>query len=166
MNCGFDSPDYLNYLKENNINELEEYINKDRKILDISGLNCLHINTYLSQQTFKLLPFHRILVLNWSHTEPVNTSKDSFNIDNPAFSPILKEMIRAALSNYNKLPTNNRFSDQLMNYSLYLYIMSGKACYEILCANLPMPKASTIRKNDNFFHYSLLDSLSPYCFHF
>lgn len=146
---GFESPNYLRNITDAQLNQLENFINEDGTIFNNLNIDCPHIGIYLNQQNFKFLPGHRFHILNWSENCKDNSvSNENIAIEHPAFSPILREMIRTALLNYEKLPTNNRFPELLMNFSIYLYIMAGRACYEIISANLPLPKAGTVRKND------------------
>lgn len=164
LKCGFDSPEYLKgVVKVDELTELEKYIDQDRTILNFPV--CLHKETYANQKTFKFLPFHRILILNWSaNADTCSNSIDSISIEHPALSPVLREMIRAALSNYKKLPTNNRYPDLLMDFAMYLYIMAGKASYEVICANIPIPKAGTIRKSKNLAKQYLNTGLIKFSF--
>lgn len=144
--CGFDSPQFLDCIDEKNLDDLEKYVDQDRTILENPNLKCQHISIYVNQSKFSFLPMHRIILLNWSShfTNSKESDQNLINIEHPAFSPILRAMIRTALSNYDKYPHNNRFPELLFDFSIYLYIMSGRACYETISANLPLPKAGTV----------------------
>lgn len=84
-------------------------------------MNCGHVKTYTAQEKFKILPGHRALILSWCentiksrtklgiNTRPnfsagpnagLGASSSEFKINNAAFSPIVREIIIAALSNY------------------------------------------------------------------
>lgn len=150
---GYDNTASLRHLNENELDRLENAINQQRQILH--SLNCKHAETYKSQKNFKFLSGHRISVLKWCEAlniESNNTrsSNETFNVNNPAFSPILREMILFAVENFNKPPNTRRFtkpgSNLLMDFSIYIYIMAGKASYEIISSNLPLPQAKTIGK--------------------
>lgn len=147
-------------MNEKCLNELEEHVNENRQILGqiIQSLDCDHANLYGALKRFQLLPGHRALFLSWceiqrqslDQIEHAENSRESL-LNNPAFSIILVEIIRSALNNHTKSPNARRFSKLLMNFCIYLYIMAGKACYELISANLPIPKAKTIRKCLWFF---------------
>lgn len=147
--CGFDIPQYLEYIDEKNLDDLEKHVDQDRTILGNSDSKCHHMTIYANQSTFKFLPLHRIIILNWYRsTNSKQPEKDFVNIEHPAFSSILRAMIRTALSNYDKPPRNNRFPELIFDFSIYLYIMAGRVCYETISANLPMPKVGTIGENN------------------
>lgn len=147
--CGFDIPQYLEYIDEKNLDDLEKHVDQDRTILGNSNLKCQHITIYVNQSKFKFLPLHRILILNWFRlTNSEQLEKDIVKIEHPAFSSILRALIRTALSNYDKPPRNNRFSEIIFDFSIYLYIMAGRNCYETIAANLPIPKVGTIGENN------------------
>lgn len=146
--CGYDNAFSLKCLDKNNFNELEKSINENREtVLDFTT-NCSHKNVYDMQKTFAFLVGHRTMILKWcseiqSDVRPIDTSSN-FVLNHPAFSPILREIILVAASNYDKPSNRRRFSKLLMDFSMYIYIFAGKACYEILCANLSLPAAGTI----------------------
>lgn len=59
------------------------------------------------------------------------------------FSFILQQLVSTAKSNADKDFRHRRFSEALQNFSMILYIMGGKAAYEILSSNIPLPQAIT-----------------------
>lgn len=147
--CGYDNVHSLKCINEKHLNDLEEYVNQNRQI--IQGLDCKHSNVYGAQNKFQLMPGHRAYILKWCENQHQNQShaddifKESL-LNHPAFSTIMVDIIRSALNNHTRSPNARRFSDVLMNFCTYLYIMAGKASYELISANLPIPKAKTIRK--------------------
>lgn len=78
--------------------------------------------------------------------ERPNETNKTFTVENPAFSTVLREIISSALTNFNRDPKTRVFSDLLMKFSIYIYILAGIASYEVISANLPLPKATTICK--------------------
>lgn len=157
---GFDRPDYLYNLTELQLNQLEENINKNRIILESIEIECSHKEMYKSRQNFKFLPGHRTLILRFAQSlaqssRQANTEKlaeKTFDrtFEHPALSILLQNLIQTALSNYeNSSSTSNRYPKLLMDFGIYIYITAGKACYEVIAANLPLPSASAIC-NDNF----------------
>lgn len=145
MECGFDSFCSFRGLKEETLKPIEEYFEKNRKLLD--KLPKCHATNYQSQASFSLLPSHRLAILNMLENLPeLKEQPDLFRIDNPKFSYLLKELISSALKNAEKQPQARRYSKVLLDFSMYIFMLSGRASYEILAENLPIPKTSTIRE--------------------
>lgn len=147
--CGFDTKQSAELITENHLNECESYINLSRESI-LGGLNCMHENIYKSQASFKFLPGHRVTILKWSSQNTDlslgSSASNEFTIDNPAFSPILRELISSALSNSNRDPKHRIFPKTLFDFAIYIYTLAGKASYEVICSNLPLPQVSTICK--------------------
>lgn len=143
---GFDSPEFLVGITELQLNQLEVDINRDRTIVENIKTECVHIKNYKNDQNFKFLPGHRFLILKFSQN-PVQEVKNR-TFEHPSFSILLQSLIQTALNNYEKPSTNKRYSELLTDFAIYVYIMAGKACYEVISANLPMPSANTICKNN------------------
>lgn len=72
----------------------------------------------------------------------------------PALSNILSEFIKTAITNSNKTKNQYRYSDIIQDFATYIYILSGRHCYEVISANLPMPAATTVCKSIIFSLYS------------
>lgn len=108
--------------------------------------DCSHIEYYKNSQNFKFLPGHRLFILKFSESLPEADGNDAFQraFQHPAFSPLLQNLIQTALKNYDKSSTNKRYSNLLTDFAIYIYIMAGKAVYEVIAANLPLPSTSTI----------------------
>lgn len=147
---GYESEHGLQLLDESNLERLENFIGNDWQSILGSVTKCDHFKIYTKQQKFKFLEGHKRLLLNWC--KELNEKKldgksqlaeQSF-VENPAFSPIMKVMITAALNNFQKPANTRRFPDLLKDFATYIYIMAGKATYEILAANIHLPKAKTI----------------------
>lgn len=146
---GYDNPYSLKCLNTNTtLIELEEQVQKNNSI--IGRFTCEHAERYKLSTKFEFLAGHRALLLNWCQNlnNPVSKQDDidAFINKNPAFSTILKEIIKSALANHGKPPNTKRFSQTLMDFSVYIFIMAGRACYNVLSANLPIPKTGTICK--------------------
>lgn len=147
---GFDNEASFGILKESVLNEL--YKSVDENIIE--SFECQHKEIYKEmyrkQNQFNLLPGHKVQILQLAtgQSKKQNAMKsddDLFSINAGFFSPIMREIVHSAKSNHNKHPNARRYSDLLTDFSMYNYIMAGKACYEVLSANLPMPKAGTLR---------------------
>lgn len=138
-------------MTELQLNEFEDYINQNRRILTECLGNCSHIKSYQSNQNFKFLPGHKLLLLKVAQSPPRIDKNQTFEprfasrFKHPGFSTLLQHLIETALNNFEKAAANNRYSDLVMDFAIYIYIMAGKACYEIIAANLPLPSAVTIR---------------------
>lgn len=145
---GYENRLSLKRLNDPELIKLEEYVGQNHWITE--KLRCDHAKVYQTSTKFAFLPGHRALLLDWCQNLGQNESKideiEEFIKNNSASSPILRELISNELSNYGKPSQSRRFSRVLVDFSIYLYIMSGKACYEVLCANLPLLKAGTVRK--------------------
>lgn len=141
---GYENIHSLLNINKDKLDRLEIEVEKNREI--INELKCDHSKIYDTQPKFKILLGHRSLIIQWCEelSKCHNSRNESELINNPAFSKILTEMVRSAVTNQKKEPNARRFSKLLMDFSLYLYIMAGKACYEVISFNLPIPKANTI----------------------
>lgn len=144
---GFDSPEYLDGLTEEQLDSFEESISQNRRNFGDVSVKCEHLDFYNNEsQKFKFLPGHRIFLLNFSKSIQSFSSTPSSNqsFEHPAFPILLRDMINTALNNHGKSVQNNRYPELLMDFAIYIYIMAGKACYEVISANLPLPSAVTI----------------------
>lgn len=148
---GYDNKASLMCVNDERLTKLEEFIQSDRSIVD--ELTCEHAEFYSSPTQFQFLPGHRAVLSDWCQNKINEVPDGMFTIENEAFSPTLREIIASALSNHTKPPNAHRFSKVLIDFSIYMYIMAGKACYETLCANLPLPKSGTVGKVFDLAHF-------------
>lgn len=137
-------------LNESVLDEL--YKSVDENIIE--SFECQHKEIYKemyrTQNKFNLLPGHKIQILELATRQSkkqtaMQSDDDLFSINAGFFSPIMREIVYSAKSNHNKHPNARRYSDLLTDFSMYNYIMAGRECYEVLSANLPIPKAGTLR---------------------
>lgn len=152
IQCGFENRASLENINDTNLQMMEEYIKNNRNCLE--NLPECHRNKYQSQAEFNFLPGHRVLLLNLPQIcklERAESRSDDRIADNPAFSTMLKELIRTAVQNSNKTPNNYRYSDVVFDFAMYTFMMGGRALYEVLRANLPLPAVSTVRKSLTIF---------------
>lgn len=148
ISSGYDNQQSLKCLNDTSLIKLEKYVGKHHWITE--KLSCDHAISYKTSSKFEFLPGHKALLLDWCQTQcqtedPAEDFISSIK-SHPAFSIILRELITNELNNYGKPANSRRFSQILIDFSIYIYIMAGKACYEVLCANLPFPKAGTVCK--------------------
>lgn len=158
---GYDCEIALECLNEENLLQIEEYAND--KLHDvINNLKCAHAETHLAdimKKQFKFLPGHRSLILSLpkhialrrsnSETQPQSVWKQLDNIcfrmkKEPALSNLLREIVKTAITNYQKTANLYRYSDIIQYFAIYIYMLCGRQCYEMISSNLPMPAASTI----------------------
>ena len=130
IEVGFDNSASLKCINSEELNKIENFINDNREILNV--LECEHKQKYLVQKHFKFLPGHVAILLSWCYnlsSEKLNTNaSSSASYSHPSFSPILCELINSALSNFEKPANTRRYSDTLIDFSIYVYIM---ACYKM-----------------------------------
>lgn len=141
---GFETISTLELLTSSYIDDIEEIVNTNRALV---------INTrYKTDGKFKFLPGHRALLLNLPKEIEKRRNNDNLNhqyskeADFYKFSLLLRKLIESAAANMGKHTNAARYSDVIKDFATYIYLQCGKACYETLCANLPIPKADTIRK--------------------
>lgn len=137
----------LRLINRENISDLEKDVEQNRSSMPLERLTCSHKIIYFENEKFEFLIGHKAIIIDWCQnylTEPKNLSVVPYH---PSISKILCELIvLSAVSNEHKNASNHRYSEKLMDFSIYLYIMAGRACYETLSSNLPLPKAGTICK--------------------
>lgn len=147
---GFDNIESFENINNESVDGIEKYFNENLE----SGREILpkcHA-AYQSDKLFRLLPAHRATILNIPKiisdigTDIKQHQKQQIDEceTNPAFSNVLKEFIKSALNNYGNPSPRNRYSNVLINLSIYTLIMGGKALYEALSANLPIPAPVTV----------------------
>lgn len=134
----------------------------------ITKLICCYSNIYKAQvieKKFCFMPGHKALILQLhkhleenrqkcqmalgetssiSHIEAMAQSIKSM----PALSNILKEFVLNAMENFGKIPTQNRYTDIIKYFSIYIYMVCGQKSYEVLQSNLSLPAVSTISEYD------------------
>lgn len=59
---------------------------------------------------------------------------------------ILKELVDTSKKNANIPNTRYRYSDSIQWFATYIFLLGGRATYEFVSSNLPLPCISTIRK--------------------
>lgn len=141
---GYDNPIAIKGLNTETVLEIEKYVNEN--------LNDVLVNSiYSNMKEFSFLPGHKAILLSLpSYVDEFDrttqkSSTDCF-VDTLPLSYIMKKMIKTGMKNYDRDKKHNQFLVEIKHWATYLYMMCGKACYEILCHNLPLPQANTIRK--------------------
>lgn len=161
FHAGYDNLLGISALNEELIAQAEEYVNSNGKEL-VEKLTCCHSEEYknsIANRTFKFLPGHKKLILMAReiaaeliapNEEPVQSrithiwnAMESFG---PNVPNVLKRLIQTALKNSQVQPNLNSYSDTIKYFAIYVYLMCGRQCYDVLNSNLAMPAASTIGK--------------------
>lgn len=159
---GYDTLISIKQFTSPKITNLEQWINDNfhanyEPLVKLFGNNAfneiaLYKNIFEQKRNFTFLPGHRDILLNLpkmitemqtKKSEPGVTSKK----DNlPKYSAILTKLIESANKNFNKSKNAYTYNDTIKFFSTYVFLLYGRACYETLCHNLPIPSTKTIRK--------------------
>lgn len=142
---GHDQKISLKTLEAKSIAEIEEFITENPTILSELPAN----SVYWRIKPFKFLPGHRALIENipqFLEEDECNGSKSNSFSTPSYFSTILTSLIENAHINSARNIKSLRYSDKIQAFSTYIYLMAGRACYDTLSANLPIPKSNTIGK--------------------
>lgn len=165
FNSGYDTSLAIASINEGCVVEIENYINANGNFIEIvKDLQCCHSELYkdgVRRKTFRFLPGLKNLIIKIAEIVANSTTQNERNSQSqlerlmkeiqcqPALPEILKEVVRTALENSQKAPNLNRYPDTLKYFAIYVYLLCGRQCYEILCNNLAMPAASTIGNNSH-----------------
>lgn len=139
VESGFDTNLSLQNIVPETINDIEEYVNENPTILKETS--------YQDVKIFKFNPGHKRFILNLPKKISVpleTTEKEEFIYSD--FSFVLQNLIETAKQNSSRHPKGFRYSEVIRYFSTFIYLQCGKACYEALSANLPIPQANTICK--------------------
>lgn len=142
--CAFENESSLMSIDNDAIVDIEMYVNENPQILKETS--------YKNVNKFKFKPGHRLLIIqlpqlikNCNQTE-TKLQKIGHLRPQMNFSQILKSFIETAESNNGKQPNGFRYDEINRYFSTFVYLLCGKACYDTLSANLPIPSSHTIRK--------------------
>lgn len=129
-------------IKHIDINTIESFVEENREIFD----EILSQSIYKSIHPFKFAPGHRILLEKFP--ELIQTQQmQNIEINSSNFSVVLRALVGMADKNDPNNPQANRYNDIVRWFSVYIFLLCGRSCYETLSANLPIPKTSTICKS-------------------
>lgn len=150
--CGYDNQISLDNFTAAKIQEIEAYLQLNQHLFENYEI-CKSLK-FKKGNEFTFVPGHRSFLLNlkdyvdrFNHfkTNTKDFSK-SDNVQDLEIPFLLKILIKTAEQNLEKNPKQYRYCEIIRYFAIYLYILCGKAGYETLCVNLPLPQISTIRK--------------------
>lgn len=150
VDSGYDNAFSVENLDLEHLIDMEKYI-QDNMMDTIHGFNCCYSTNYQQQKLFRFLPAHRSLILGLKEkVKDFISSEMQPSIESASeiakYSKIFGELIATAQKNIRVPPHGHRYSDVIKYFSIYVYMVSGRACYDMLSNNLPLPKSSTISK--------------------
>lgn len=138
---GFENEQSLLGINMEIINDIEKYLNENKSILqNTSFKNVADFSFKPGQKAFLLALPNQIKQMR--ETKPDLKLLLKLN----DFSCIIKTFIQTIETNHGRHPKGFRYNDINRNFATYIYLLCGKACYQTLSANLPIPKAETICK--------------------
>lgn len=143
----YDNATSISGLNERNIIELEKFVTEHFIDLIRTDATYSHIS-----KTFHFLPGHKThLLLLPTVIEKFRKNSMSKQLDKQPIKLngatfILKEIVESFRKNVSNQPKQRRYSEVLQYFAIYVYMLCGKAGYEIVCKNLPLPQISTISK--------------------
>lgn len=142
--CGYDTIASLRNVNNNSILEIEHQTQLYFRET-IHCLTCCHSEFYNGQDKFEFLPGHRELIL--AIPEYVKSIREkTITTQNEAFSTVHNALNRTALQNFNRDVNHAQYDDVIRFFSTYIFLNSGRSCYEVLNHNLPMPSTRTLCK--------------------
>lgn len=142
IHCGYDNLISISEINTEEIEVIEKYVNQNESMKhlrsgEIFGFPPGHkkLLMYLAQKASQLL----------LQFDSKTSNAESSNImKNATF--IMKELINSMTQNANRPATGHRYTEAIQWFATYIYMVGGKAAYEVLCNNLPLPQDSTICK--------------------
>lgn len=159
--CGYDSMLGISGIDESAVTEVEQYVNNNRNI--IRELECCFANTYKRLEKFRFLPGHRILILHLSNrinstferkqsgnsnnfvvNKQTASKNDSSDRETEKYSFLLNLLIDSAKQNSGVAKNRYRYDEVVQLFSTYVFLSSGRSCYELLSSNLSIPSKYTI----------------------
>lgn len=143
--CGYTTVFSLVEISEIHVKEMELHMNMKRIAIH---WQCNHSDYYENLEEFEFLPGHMTIILALPKYASAyqQTLRTTFLEPNASFSFILNELIRTAEVNEHKDANHASYPKTVRFFSTYIFLLCGRACYEMLRANLPLPSTKTIRK--------------------
>lgn len=148
---GFSTLLSLDSITHSDILKIEDCITEHFSEIIIQ-LKCCHSEFYKSQmffqKKFKFLPGHATLVAalpQYVKAYQIAYQKKIFELKG-RYSFILNELIETAEANQFKSANQANYPDSVRYFAIYIFLLCGRACYNMLQSNLPIPSTPTICK--------------------
>lgn len=145
--CGYDTFFSLAEINDAHIIKIEKHINENCSEC-LNDLNCCHSDFYKEHAPFKLLPGHEALIL--ALPKHIENFQRMFQFKlaelKGRYSFVLNELIETAEKNLFQDDRHARYSESIRFFAVYVFLLCGRSCYEMLRANLPVPSTKTICK--------------------
>lgn len=158
---GYDSLLGINLLNESSMFEVEDFVNANRDIT--LKLECCFADSYKNLKKFRFLPAHRLLILRLPHyvneifgpniaaSAKINRQQheiidEGHRKDANGYSFLLKKLIESTEKNAVAAKNRYRYDETIHLFSTYIFLCSGRSCYEVLSSNLPIPSKHTVCK--------------------
>lgn len=155
---GYDSLYSVKYISNDNIEKIEKFIQRKRKLImpqldELCDENDTALAEYKKQRIFEFLPGHRSILLDLPRSienmqsQVMNADTTDLPFELPSeYSVILKEFVDTANNNLHKSKNAYQYNDIVKYFSTYIFLLCGRTCYETLNKNLPIPSTKTICK--------------------
>lgn len=150
--CGYSHPLSFENFSNESLSQIENHMRKSSqstiKRFDCTLHGCLTAH-YNDQKVFKFLPGHRIFINSMVKCIGQKSSLENLceTIEkHSGLSVIMKEVIQGAIKNEQAPKNHAQYSDIVKNFAIYVFLLCGRSCYEVLYKNLPFPSPSTICK--------------------
>lgn len=166
--CGFNTVISLSTITEKIINDIESCVNKSH-MEQIRAFTCCYSDYYVNQNEFKFLPGHEATLLALPNILQNYNDKVLHTISElltGKYSFIMNELIKTAEQNMDKNPNAWTYPDSIRFWATYLFINSGRSCYEVLRASLPFPSVKTVCKCKHVSYIHVLGTLMLFQYHF
>lgn len=143
---GYDNSLSLHDIDENEICLIERSVGKG---VEAALKTSKYYFEWTSTEPFTFLPGHKKTIIQLGKEaikfRDTVQKEDDFQLCDAPF--ILKEIIMCLKQNKNVAPTKRRYSEALQSFATYIFMLCGKAGYEVLSNNLLLPQACTICKS-------------------
>lgn len=147
--CGYDTIVSVKQITAQRIVEMQDYI---RENSDDLFKNNGDVGDYNNQIRFEFLPGHRTILLSLPQLiSDMQANAHFAPIENDMakaleYSVVFTHLLETAKTNANKSKNAYQYDDIVKHFATYIFLLCGRACYETLNKNLPIPSTKTIRK--------------------
>lgn len=141
---GYNTRLSLSEISVENVYRIEKAINDSSGV--IQTMSCCYADVYKNRDVFELLPGHiSFLCALSAKMKTVVDQKTESTIDFPF---ILRQLVLTYETNKERNKFHAIYNDSIKYFSTYIFLLGGRACYEFLRSNLPIPSTSRICEFD------------------